>query len=132
MASRHDTIFAFVVMPKLDEWTVDEYRRNRGNSLRNYCIAIKGQHPEVRHVVGISTNPLGEEWRSEEVVYLDATEWTEEQQRGAEDLRKQTGLYMSPTITQLGDLSHKLMSDDQRRRERNRRKRERRTRNRAG
>lgn len=98
--SRLDTIYAFVVMPG-PEHRSEEYRSRRLNALSNYCLSIKAAHAEVLHVVGIATSPVRKGLHSEDVCYVDGTNWDDEAQATAERVRAETGLYTNPKAQEL-------------------------------
>jgi hypothetical protein len=56
-----------------------QYREIRRTLLEACCSTVKLRYPNVQHVVGIATEPgLDSKIRSEDAIYFDATNWTEE------------------------------------------------------
>ena len=80
------------VIPREDK-TADEYRVFRRNLLQSYCMVTRLKFPEARHVVGIATEPWScGETRSEDLIYLDGTRWTDAFAAEATTLQQELGL----------------------------------------
>lgn len=88
-----DPYFIFLVFPMRDDRPDDEYRIVRGNCLITYCKALKAVMPDAQYIVGIATEPGLSSGRSEDAIYFDATSWTEDDQKDAEAVRKEFGLF---------------------------------------
>jgi hypothetical protein len=74
-----------------DGMPYEEYRQARRHCLGEYLQAVKVRYPEAKDIVGIGTGPPEDEDSAEDLLYLDAREWTEEHQREAERLQQETG-----------------------------------------
>ena len=72
---------------------------------------MKLKFPALQHVIGYATEPLDGEQRSQDLAYLDATNWTEEDAREARRLQNRTGLLESPTITHFRDQEYPTSRD---------------------
>jgi hypothetical protein len=72
--------YVFMVFPHFVEVTYQQYREERRLTLHERCYIAKQRFPDIQHVVGIATEPnvLGKEGRSEDIIYLDVTDWTSE------------------------------------------------------
>ena len=81
-----DTAYLFVVLTNAT-LPNDAYRKTRGELLRAYCMCFARHTTDVRHIVGIGTGPssAGDD-RSHEVVYIDRSEWTPEDDSLAKEL----------------------------------------------
>ncbi len=84
-----DPLYVFFVFPRLDEFSEDEYRKYRVELLHNYIQFAKVDFPQFYDFIGIATETGMSEVRSEDLYYLDASEWTSEQQSCAEALKKE-------------------------------------------
>jgi hypothetical protein len=72
--------YVFMVFPHFEKLTYNQYREERKRVLHERCYIAKLRFPDIQHVVGIATesNLLGKEGRSEDVIYIDLTQWTSE------------------------------------------------------
>lgn len=92
LASRpEETCYVFLVVPPAFTPS-GAYRAFRREMLQAYCMVTKLQNPVARHIVGIATEPGDEDIRSEDLVYLDASDWSENQQRAAQRLQREVGI----------------------------------------
>ena len=102
-ASGHRTAFAFLLFPTPPQAGSDEeYFQVRHRLLDAYCCAMKLQRPELSEVVGIAlappNSPLAD---NDELLYRDLREWTEDDEKRAEEDREHLGLLMRATKTEL-------------------------------
>lgn len=79
-----DPYYIFLVLPDLDHKQSEAYRTFRRELLTQYCLITKVQHPEANDIIGIATESGHRVPGSEDIIYLDAREWTDEQQHDAE------------------------------------------------
>ena len=91
--------YCFLVCPSPQEGNYDDHRRSRRILLACYCRALKIRVPALQHVVGIATEPLDGERRSEDLVYLDVSQWTERDAEDAHRIQRETGILTSPKET---------------------------------
>ena len=77
--------YVFVILPQGD---MDEtrYWQVRRQVLEAYCMVLKVLFPEALDLVGVATEPGEATARSQDVIYIDARDWTPEMQAQAEDL----------------------------------------------
>ena len=66
-----------------------EYRAVRKEMLADYCAITKVEYPEVSHIIGVAHESAEGQYTSEDFIYLDASEWSTEQQAGALALKKE-------------------------------------------
>lgn len=92
-SSPSDPLYVFLTLRPRDDWSYDEYRRARKDLLECYCLVARSKFEEVRHIVGIATEPLG--WngpRSEDLIYSDDSHWTTELAEEAAQLEREFGI----------------------------------------
>ncbi len=88
-----DPYYVFMVLQQPNKVIYEEYREGRKNLLTAYCQVVKVRFPAATLIVGIATEPgLDPDSRSEDLVSIDASEWSDEQQSEAESLQKDLGL----------------------------------------
>ena len=78
-----DICYVLLLLPRLSSFTDEEYRSVRAQMLIDYCSIAKADHPEALHILGIAHESNDFQSSSEEFLYLDATEWTDEDQENA-------------------------------------------------
>lgn len=89
-----DPYYVFVLVPHFEDQSDAAYRELRGKAVYAYCMAVKVIMPDATDIVGIATESgLELTRRSEDMAYLDASKWTPELQREAEDLREKLQLF---------------------------------------
>jgi hypothetical protein len=71
--------YIFLLLPRTEDISYAEYREFRLSLLEMYCKITKLQFPEARHIIGIATESGLIENRSEDVIYYDANEFSEEE-----------------------------------------------------
>lgn len=94
MAPSHkgDPYYVFVLLPHQDGVSEDEYREMRRVVLRSYCMVTKYKFPDAEDILGFATESGRREYGSEDLLYLDARVWTEEDQKIAEEFHNDVGL----------------------------------------
>ena len=85
-----------------DTWH-PEYRERRSGLLAAYCHVAKVYRPKLRDIVGIATEPVDFDARSEDLIYLNARYWRAEDQSDAESLQRELGLLTRLTRTPFHD-----------------------------
>jgi hypothetical protein len=89
-----DPYFLFLLLPYYSSISEGEYRQARSQLLREYLLVVKLHYPEAQHVVGIATETLArEDYRSEDFVHLDATEWNADLERAARASKIDLGIF---------------------------------------
>lgn len=97
------TGYCFLVYPRPPGRDYDRHRRSRLAMLADYCRVMKVRFPNLKHIIGYAGEPPDGEQRSEDLTYLDATNWTEEDDRAARKLQRETGILASPKVTHVHD-----------------------------
>jgi hypothetical protein len=93
-----DPHFLFLLLPRYPSVEEKDYRRVRAGLLREYCMVVKLHYPDAKHIIGIATEPLdGNDYRSEDFVHIDATEWNEELNRQAQASKRDLGIFANVT-----------------------------------
>lgn len=90
-----DPYYVFLVFPKPEHIEYKKYREVRGEFLQRYCLITKLNFPAALDIIGIATETGYHEERSEDFVYYDARDWTEERKKEAQDIEtelKELGL----------------------------------------
>ena len=78
-----DPYYVFLLWPRLDNVSENEYREKRGAVLESYCLVVKYKFPNAEDIVGLATESGIAESRSEDLIYLDARR-SEERRVGKE------------------------------------------------
>ncbi len=84
-----EPFYLFLLLPKLKNITLEEYRRVRSEMLVSYLQILKFEHPRAIDIIGLATETGISEKRSEDFIYLDAHKWTVENNKEAEILKKE-------------------------------------------
>ena len=77
--------------------------------LADYCAVMKLKSPNLQHIVGYATEPLDAERRSEDLVNLNAADWTETDAEAARDIQRKTGILTSPKATNVRDMEYPIL-----------------------
>lgn len=80
--------YIFLVVGLEEGETPAEYRKRRRTLLTQYCVVTKHLYPNSEHIIGIGIEPKDIEQRSEDMIYLDATEWTSDMDSHAAELHE--------------------------------------------
>jgi hypothetical protein len=95
-----EPFYVFLCLPRRDYDTYEEYREVRGGLLEACLMVVKYKFPEALDIVGIASEPLRFGSRSsEDLLYLDAREWSDELEAEAAKLQKELKILTSPTIS---------------------------------
>ena len=84
-----DTCYLLFLMPRKDYMEEGAYRDIRRMMLEEYCMITKLDYPMFRHIIGVAHESSDTEYSSEDFIYLDATEWSDEQQQDALSLKEE-------------------------------------------
>ena len=87
-----DPYYVFLLLWPPSDVTYDEFREVRRKLLEWYCMVLKTIYPDAEDIVGIATEDRSTASRSEDVVYLDARQWSEELQSEALKLQEEFGI----------------------------------------
>jgi hypothetical protein len=91
-----DPYYVFLLLPRYPSIEEKDYRAIRSRLLREYCMVVKFHYRDAQHIIGIATEPLdGIDYRSEDFVHLDATEWNEDLNEQARAIKKELGIFVN-------------------------------------
>jgi hypothetical protein len=88
--------YLFLLLPKPENESYEEYRRIRGELLSCYLRITKVKRPEVKDIIGFATEPGTSKNRSEDIMYFDASNWTDQDEKETRRIEKefvQCGLF---------------------------------------
>jgi len=84
-----DPYYLFLLLPKPKNISNEKYRKIRGELLNSYLRITKLNSPNALDIVGLATETGWEEKRSEDIMYLDARTWTQEENNEAKRLEEE-------------------------------------------
>lgn len=87
-------LYVLLMGPGAPRDAYDDYRSRRSQELVLRCYAAKAVRPGANIVVGIGLDAPGQQGASEDLVYLDASNWTDEEALKAEAIRKDLGYFV--------------------------------------
>lgn len=105
--------YVFMLFPHYKEYDQEKYRTTRREVLSNYCLVTKLKFPNAKHIIGFATDSGLKPNRSEDLVYFDAKNWTEEDKKEAEVLSDEFGLLK--TVRKFGDTEFEFPIDKRKR-----------------
>jgi hypothetical protein len=88
--------YVFLALKQPQECSYEQYRTARRNLLEAYCMVAKVRYHKIQHLVGVASEPFGSNGRSEDLLYLDARQWSPELDRKARELSEQLNILRSP------------------------------------
>jgi SEC-C motif-containing protein len=87
-----DPVYVFLLLPCGPDRTQEEYRLEREQVLIIHCMIAKLHFPEAKHIIGFATETEPTNGgRSEDLLYYDASAWTEAEEQEARRLQEETG-----------------------------------------
>jgi len=108
-SSAKEPYYVFLTLPRLDWMTYEEYREVRRNVLEDCCYNAKLKFPEAQHIVGIATESgFDNEGRSEDTMYVDAIDWTEEDDIRAKEASEALNILKNPNMFTIHDQEYPL------------------------
>ena len=100
------TGYCFLVIPCPKGRDYNKHRLSRLNRLVGCCKVMKIRFPNLQHIVGYAPEPLDGEQRSEDLVYIDVTKWTEEDAEVARSIQRESRILDAPTITDIKETEY--------------------------
>ncbi|MFD1837944.1 hypothetical protein [Paracidovorax cattleyae] len=99
-----DLVYIFLVTPKLQTETDDEYRRARVAMLYLYCRSAKLKFPKANTFIGLGLDHPAKDYdmSSEDVIVFTCDEYTSEQRAEVEKFRREFGILGSGLTTHNG------------------------------
>jgi hypothetical protein len=83
--------YVFLVKAKRANETYDEHRQRRTAVLTAYCHVAKLRTPKLLDIVGVAVDHIGG-GGSEDLLYLDARNWSDEDTARTRELQEATGI----------------------------------------
>src|SRR6267154_5168678 len=97
-SSPGDPFYVVLFLKRRPEYSEESNRNVRGNHLVNYCRVVKVRYPEAIHIIGIGTEAgLPSSTRSEDLIYLDASNWSAEHEAEAREIQEKFRLLQNFT-----------------------------------
>ncbi len=87
-----DPHYVILLVPWRKDRPYEENRRVRRNFLEACCRVTKLVFPEATDIVGFATETARRENGSEDALYFDARQWTEDDQAHAKELQQKLGI----------------------------------------
>lgn len=87
-------LYVLLMGPGAPRNEYDEYRSRRSQELGLRCYAAKAARPNANIIVGIGLDAPGQQGSSEDLIYFDASNWTDEEAQRAEVIRKDLGYFV--------------------------------------
>jgi len=114
--------YIFLSLPQPDFTSYEQYREARLSLLEACCKVVKFKFPEALDIVAVASEPVRPNaGSSEDLLYLDAREWSDDLNREAVQLQENLGIltsanffhmhereYPEPRTTQTDSVSHPL------------------------
>lgn len=91
---RPETHYVLLIGPGDEGKDHASYRKARSEQLYARCIASKAAQPTTRFIVGLGLDASGVKGSSEDLIFLDTTDWTEQRLAEAEKLRQELGYFI--------------------------------------
>jgi uncharacterized protein YchJ len=83
------TTYVFFLYPWKEGVSEKDYRKQRRTFLTAFCFVAKIRFPQAQDIVGIATETnIEDKNKSEDVLYLDASKWTQEDKKYADKIFK--------------------------------------------
>ena len=106
--NKGDPAFAFLSLKNGKVPAALDYRTIRREMLEAACYATRDRFPSAEVVVGIASEPLACEPRSEDLVVLDAGEWTQEDQQRSKALQRSFFIRDTSTAEKLHSVEYEF------------------------
>jgi len=90
--------YVFLSLPSTHAKSEDEYREVRRGLLEAYLLVCKRMNPDAQDIVGIAISPTSESDCSEDLLYLNARDWTAELAAEAESLQADLKILQNVTL----------------------------------
>ncbi len=87
-----DPYFIFMLFPHYEGLAQEEYRKLRRDVLYSYCLVARLKFPDAKDIVGFATDAGTGVRRSEDLIYYDGRDWSDEDKENAENFSNEHGL----------------------------------------
>lgn len=100
--SEKGPFYVFLSLPQPNFITYEQYREARSSLLEACCRVVKYKFPEAFDIVGFASEPARPNvGSSEDLLYLDARQWSDELNEDAGRLQKDLGILTSATLSHI-------------------------------
>jgi hypothetical protein len=96
---RGDPYYVFLCVKHLPDIADGDYRKTRAQLLSNYCHVVKLEWRDANVILGIATESGLAEARSEDLAYLDTSNWDAESEAHAVEIQRQFSLLKKRKLT---------------------------------
>lgn len=93
-----DPFYVFLLVPFPTNLSEKKYREFRMSFLQDYCKVTKFVFPNAIDIVGFATEAGNSDYRSEDLIYLDASKWTDEMQEEAKTIQHELKLMTNLSV----------------------------------
>ncbi|MDD3050551.1 MAG: hypothetical protein PHR06_05330 [Candidatus Cloacimonetes bacterium] len=93
-----EIIYMFLIVPKPEDISYVEYRNFRKSLLAANCTVSKLKRPEAHYIIGITTEPSGTNGASEDLLFMDVREWTDDMQKAAVETQAEFSILLDKNI----------------------------------
>ena len=98
-----DPYYVFLALRRPPNVSLEQYREGRRELLQALCLVTRSKWEDARDIVGIATEPIESEDRSEDLLYMDGREWNDELNEEARELQRQLNLLTNMSISQVSE-----------------------------
>ena len=96
-----DVGYVLLLYPKPNDMSIyEKHRQKRQSLLSAYCHALKVKFPELQIIVGLASEPKGTSGGSEDLIYLNTSNWSNEDMTYANEIRNKMGLLLDENVKQ--------------------------------
>jgi hypothetical protein len=95
-----EAYYVFLALVRKEDKSLEDYRNIRRNILHNYCMAAKVRFPKAEKIIGIATESISHQRRSNDLIYIDARNWTRDHQKEAEEIIDKYNLLVNAKMSQ--------------------------------
>ena len=106
-----DPYYVFILLPKPDFLSEEEYRTARKNYLEACCMVTKLRFPNAKDIVGIATETGSVARRSEDAIHMDASEWTPAMAAEAVALQRELSILTDPSKFEGTEYEYPLLAE---------------------
>ena len=92
--------YVLMLFPYFKQGPEEENRFARRTHLMDYCTVVKLRCPDADHIIGIATDSGLSGYRSEDMAYYDASNWSEEEQAYAKKIQKEFNILNTVRFSQ--------------------------------
>jgi hypothetical protein len=108
--------YVFLALSSARAANETQYREVRRRLTENYLLVCKRKFPNAEDIIGIAVSPTCDEFSSEDLLYLDARDWTPELDAEADAVQNELGILRKPTptfgtINEYPDLPNRLKAN---------------------